>query len=605
MRKNFSYLQQNNIMNKFNIFRNIKEKYLLLGLIAIYTIFLTGCNPLLSAANQNKVPQLVQSILEDPKTFNPVISQDATSSSVGSMIFDGLITENPLTGKTEPALAESWTISEDKLKVIFTLRKNLKWSDGETITADDVVFSFNQLYFNEEIPTSAKDTLRIGQSKELPTVKKLNDLQIEFTLPEPFAPFFSSVGQEILPEHILKDTIENRNQDGDLVFLSTWAVDTPPSEIITSSAYKIKEYDTSQRIIFEANPYYWKKGNNGESLPHIQQVVWEIVESQDTSLLQFRSGGLDSIGVSPEYFSLLKKEEKRGDYTIYNGGAQYGTVYITFNLNQATRNGKPLVDPIKSKWFNNVKFRQAVAYGLDRQRMINNIFRGLGEPQTSPISVQSPFYYDGLQGYEYNPEKAKKLLISAGFKYNEQGELFDSEGNRVSFVLNTNAGNKTRESMGSQIKADLKKIGIQVDFKPLAFNVLVNNLSNSLEWECILLGLTGGNEPNSGANIWFTDGNLHMFNQDAGPGQTPLEGRVIAPWEEEIAQLFIDGAREVDFAQRKAIYAKIQTLVEEKVPFIYLINPLALSAVRNRIQPIEFSALGGAFWNLEELKILD
>ena len=592
-------------MNKFNMLRNLRQKTLVLSLIAIYTICLTGCNPLLSQANKNKVPQLVQSILADPKTFNPVISQDATSSSVGSMIFDGLVTENPLTGKTEPALAESWTVSEDKLKVIFTLRKNLKWSDGEPITADDVVFSFNQLYFNEEIPTSAKDTLRIGQSQELPSVKKLNDLQIEFTLSEPFAPFFSSVGQGILPEHILRETIENRNQEGNLVFLSTWAVNTPPSEIIASSAYKLKEYTTSQRIIFEANPYYWKKGVDGETLPHIQQVVWEIVESQDTSLLQFRSGGLDSIGVSPEYFSLLKKEEERGNYTIYNGGAQYGTVYITFNLNQGTRNGKPLVDPIKSQWFNNVKFRQAIAYGMNRQRMINNIYRGLGEAQTSPISVQSPFYYDGLQSYEYNPEKAKKLLTSAGFTYNSQGELFDRDGNRVSFVLNTNAGNKTRESMGSQIKEDLNKIGIQVDFKPLAFNVLVNNLSNSLEWECILLGLTGGNEPNGGANIWFTDGNLHMFNQDAGPGQTPIEGRTIAPWEEEIAQLFIDGARELDFEKRKAIYAKIQTIVEEKVPFIYLINPYALSAVRNRVQPIEFSALGGAFWNLEELKITE
>ncbi len=155
-------------MNKFNILRILKQKCLLLSLITIYTIFLAGCNPTLIESNQNKVSQLIQSILEDPKTFNPVISQDATSSGVGSMIFDGLITENPLTGEIEPALAESWTVSEDKLKVIFTLRKNLKWSDGEPITADDVVFSFNQLYFNEEIPTSAKDTLRIGQSKELP-----------------------------------------------------------------------------------------------------------------------------------------------------------------------------------------------------------------------------------------------------------------------------------------------------------------------------------------------------------------------------------------------------------------------------------------------------
>ena len=176
-------------MNKFSMLRNLKRKSIVLSLITIYTIFLAGCNPLLSKANKDRVPQLVQSILEDPKTFNPVISQDATSSSVGSMIFDGLVTENPLTGEIEPELAESWTVSEDQLKVVFTLRKNLKWSDGEPITADDVVFSFNQLYFNEEIPTSAKDTLRIGQSKELPKVKKLNDLQIEFTLAEPFAPF--------------------------------------------------------------------------------------------------------------------------------------------------------------------------------------------------------------------------------------------------------------------------------------------------------------------------------------------------------------------------------------------------------------------------------
>ena len=449
-----------------------------------------------------------------------------------------------------------------------------------------------------------RDVLRIGQSRALPKVRKLNDLQIEFTLPEPFAPFLGTTGTEILPAHILRETIENKDKNGNLLFLSTWAVDTPLEKIIASGPYKLKNYATSQRVVFERNPYYWKK-KEGEQLPYIDRVVWEIVESTDTSLIQFRSGGLDSVGVSPEYFSLLKKEEKRGDFTIYNGGPDYGNIYITFNLNTGSRDGKPLVNPIKSRWFNNLKFRQAIAYGIDRQRMVNNIYRGLGEPQTSFVSVQSPFYYDGLKGYDYNPEKAKQLLKEAGFKYNQKQQLLDNRGNRVSFTLTTNSGNKIREAMGSQIAEDLGKIGIKVDFSPLAFNVVVDKLGNSLEWECILLGLTGGNEPNSGANLWFPDGNLHMFNQKPQPGQKPLQGRKVADWEEEIGQLFIKGARELDPEKRKAIYAEAQALVEDKVPFIYLINPLALGAVRNNIQTIKYSALGGAFWNLDELKITE
>ncbi|MDJ0681530.1 MAG: ABC transporter substrate-binding protein [Xenococcaceae cyanobacterium MO_167.B52] len=579
------------------------KKLLLVGIIIVNAIALTSCSAELLKAESSQVPQLVQAVLSDPKTFNPVISQDAGSSAVAGMMFDGLISQNPITGDPEPALAESWSVSEDKLKIVFKLREGLKWSDGQPLTADDVIFTYNQLYFNPDIPNSTKDVLRVGQSQELPQVRKLNDLEIEFTLAEPFAPFFSSIGQSILPAHIYKETVENKDQDGNVLFLSALTTDTPPENIVANSAYKLKEYVNSQRLIFEPNPYYWKKADNGDNLPYIKEVVWQIVESQDTFLLQFRSGSLDSIAVSPEYFSLLKKEEKRGNFTIYNGGAQYGTTFITFNLNQGSRDGKPFVKPYKSKWFNNVKFRQAVAYAIDRQRIINNIYRGLGQPQNSPISIQAPFYDASLKGYEYDIEKSKELLKESGFTYNSQGELFDNQGNRVEFDFLTNSGNKTREAMGSQIKSDLEKIGIKVNFEPINFNTLVNKLDGALDWECILLGFTGGNEPNNGANLWAVDGSLHFFNQGAKPGQDPIDGRIITDWEKEIGQLFIDAAKELDFEKRKAIYTEVQRIVSEKLPFIYLVNPLALGAVRNNIQTIEYSALGGAFWNLEELKI--
>ncbi|MGL6338925.1 MAG: ABC transporter substrate-binding protein [Waterburya sp.] len=581
--------------------RILLTKCLIFLWVVLLLIPITACNPNTLLANSDQPPKLIEAILSDPKTFNSVIATEVTGNAFGSMILEGLTTENPITGKIEPALAESWTISDDNLEITYTLRPNLKWSDGQPLTAEDVEFTYNQLYLNPEIPTGMRDILKIGQSGALPKVTKISERQVKFTIPEPFAPFLAVTGASIYPAHILRPTVEQKDKDGNLLFLSTWTVDTPPEKIIASSAYKFKSYSTAERVIFEANPYYWKKAVRGEDLPHIKEVVWEIVESTDTSLIQFRSGSLDSMSVSPEYFSLLKKEENKGNFTIYNGGEVYSMNFIMFNLNQGKINGKPVVNPIKSRWFNNLNFRQAVSYGIDRDRMINNIFRGLGKPQVSHIARQSPFYYDGLKGYPYNPEKAKQLLVEAGFKYNQQGQLFDQDGNRVSFTLITNSGNKIREAMGNQIEEDLAKIGVKVNFKTINFNVLISKTDTTLDWDCILLSFSGGNEPNSAFNLWSPDGNVHMFNQPA-PG---LKGRVIADWEEEIGNLYIEGARELDLEKRKAIYAQVQQLVSEQLPAICLVNPYSLAAIRNKIKGVEYSALGGAFWNLSELKISD
>ena len=580
----------------------IGRRCLAIFLALITAIFLSACNPASLKNEAMQVPQVVFGVLSNPKTFNAVLSQE--SPNIFGLTYEGLITENPLTGEKEPALAESWKISEDKLKIVFTLRKGLKWSDGKPLTARDVIFSYNDLYLNQEIPSNARDSLRVGQSRALPSVRQLDDLHVEFTIREPFAPFLGSTGLPILPAHVLRKAVKTKGKDGQPKFLSTWGVDTPPEQIVVNGPYKLESYIVSQRVIFQRNPYYWKKDKQGNQLPHIEQVIWQIVENTDTSLLQFRSGSLDSIGITPEYFSLLKREEQRGNFTIYNGGPAYGTTFISFNLNQGRRNGKSLVDPIKSRWFNNVNFRRAVAHAIDRQRIIDNIYRGLGQPQNSPISVQSPFYYQGLKGHEYNLELAKELLLKEGFYYNDQGDLLDSDDNPVRFILITNTGNKIREAMGSQIKEDLRKIGIQVDYVPIPFNVLVDKLSNSLDWECHLLGFTGGNEPNDGANVWFPDGNLHTFNQKPQPGRKPIEGREVADWEKEIGQLYIQAARELDEDKRKAIYAETQRLTEEYVPFIYLVNPLSLTAVRDRVQGVKYSALGGAFWNIEELRVI-
>jgi len=586
-------------------FKQLAPIFLIL-ITCCLTYLVTACSDRLLVNSSTAVPQVVMSILSDVKTFNYALSQE--SPNIFGLTYAGLVTENPLTGKIEPELAESWQIADNKKQITFILKKDLKWSDGQPLTVDDVVFTYNEIYFNEAIPSNIIDSFKIGVERKLPVVKKLDDRRIEFTVPEPFAPFLGNLSTAILPAHALQESVKKKDQEGKPLFLSKWGVDTNPQEIITNGPYTLASYATSQRIIFERNPYFWRKDEQGNQQPYIQRIIWQIVESTDTALLQFRSGGLDTIGVSPEYFSLLKKEEERGKFNIYNGGAAPGVTFLSFNLNQGKRDGKPLVDPIKSRWFNNLQFRQAVAYGIDRQRMINNIFRGLGDFQDSPLSVQSPFFFkpeQGLPVYKYDPNKSKELLKSAGFKYNDQEQLLDQEGNQVRFSLITNGGNKIREAVATQIKQDLATIGITVDVDTIAFGVLVDKLTNSLNWDSHVLGFTGGTEPNDGSNIWTVKGALHSFNQKPQQGKPSIEGQVVLDWEQRISDLYIKAAGELDEAKRREIYIETQKITQENLPYIYLVNPLSLSAVRDKIQGIKFSALGGAFWNIYELKIAE
>ncbi|MGD1927396.1 MAG: ABC transporter substrate-binding protein [Leptolyngbyaceae cyanobacterium] len=579
---------------------------LLLGLVAVSAIAFAGCNPSQFTAAEVATSRIVFSSLGDPKTFNPALSQEYPNIFIYTS--EGLLTLDGETGDIVPALAESWEIADDGLTYTFTLREGLQWSDGEPLTADDAVFTYRDVIFNETIPASGRDSFRIGQEGLLPAIEKIDDRRFKFILPEPFAPFLISAGGGILPAHSLQASVDMLDAEGNPQFLSMWTTGTPPAEVISNGPYRLKQYLPSQRVIFEKNPFYWQADAQGNSQPYVQELIWQVIESSDNQLLQFRSGGLDVIGVSPDEFSLMKREEDRGNFTIYEGGPTLGTTFVTFNLNKASRDGTPLVDPIKSQWFNSIAFRRALSYGIDRQTMINNIYQGLGEPQTSPLPVQSPFYAspaDGIPTYDYDLEKAKELLLADGFQYSPTGELQDAEGNRVRFTLITNSGNKIRESLGSQLKQDWSKLGIQVDFQPISFNALVTKLSDSLDWEAHIIGFTAGLEPNGGSTVWSVNGSLHAFNQNALAGQEPLEGWETAEWERRISDIYIRAAQEVDEDKRRELYFESQRLAQEYLPFIYLVNPLNMGAVRNTIEGINYSGIVRPFalWNVPELTV--
>ncbi|MEH2251733.1 ABC transporter substrate-binding protein [Nostoc sp.] len=589
----------------------IRPLNLVIGLLLSCCFLLTSCHPTLMKSKASQVAQLVLVSLSDPTTFNFAIND--SPYSVFSLIYKGLIDENVITTKLEPGLAESWSISADQKRIIFTLKTGLKWSDGEPLTADDVVFTYRDIYLNKKIPTLYRDFLRIGNTETFPSVQKLDDLRVEFTFVEPFAPFLRYAEKlAILPDHALRSSVLSNDANGNPQFLSMWGTNTDPQKIISNGPYQIESYTPAERVILRRNPYYWRKDTQRHPQPYIQRIVWQIISSTENQLQRFRSGELDTLNVTPAVFGLLKKEEKRGKFIIYNGGPTAGFSFMGFNLNRAINSkGKPFIDPIKSRWFNNLVFRQAVAYAIDRNRIKTNIYRGLGEIQHSSIAIQSPYYLSpaaGLKVYDYNPQRARQMLLEAGFRYNSQKELLDQDGNRVQFNLLVKSEDQSRIDAAVQIQQDLSQIGIKADMQVVSFNIVLQKLLSRRDWDCYVgaFGVPGADvEPNLLALFWTSQGSFHQFNQGALPGKPPFQGWVVSEWEREIDSLFRAGFKELDQSKRKAIYNKFQQIVAEQLPIFCLVNPISFQAVRERVNPIKFSALGQTFWNIDELKITE
>ncbi len=522
---------------------------------------LINLNPEEFELKEGKSGGVIKFILNgDPKTLNPALAQETTSTNAIGDLFLGLTRINLKTMEPEPALAERWEVSEDGRVWTFYLRKGLKWSDGTPFTADDVVFTYNDIYFNDNIPATARDILTI-KGKKL-KVEKVDDYTVRFILPEKFAPFLRAVGEAILPKHKLEKYVKEGT------FTTAWNVNTPPSEIVGMGPYIIKEYVKGQRIVYERNPYYYEK-----DVPYIEKKIGIIVQDPDTALLKFSRAEVDMLGVRIQDLQYVFNIE--GNIKIFDLGSTPSTTFLVFNQNPEAK-----IPKYKLKWFRNRTFRVAISHAIDREGICYLVYNGLAKPLYTPVTEANRPYYDEdfYPKFEYNLEKAKELLESIGFKDRDgDGILEDEEGHDLEFTLLTNAGNKERETIGNIIKEDLKKIGIKVNFLPVDFNSLVTRLTSPpYEWEAIIIGLTGSMDPHFGRNVWHSSGLLHMWH--------PRQKEPATEWERKVDELFDKGAVELDFKKRVKIYKEAFRIITEQQPMIFIATPKSISAVYDKFE---------------------
>lgn len=534
---------------------------------------------------------VASTIGEGPKTFNPFNTKDNISAMMSEIMYDGLLTTHPVTGQPIPKLAKSFSVNGNDY--IIHLRHGIKWSDGKPITADDVVFTWQNIIFDGFGNTSTRDSIIIDG--KLPTVKKIDDYTVEFKTPQPFAPFIRMLSTSIAPKHIFEPAVKKGKEYFE-TFLST---NIDPKILVTSGAFKLKEYVPAQRVVFERNPNYYMINKNNQKLPYLDKLVYLIVGDINNEVLKFEGGELDTIGLQGANVARFKELEKHSNFKVYNLGPDTGTMFVSFNLNnRKDKNGKYFVDLKKQRWFQDKNFRQAVDYAIDRKNMVLNIANGLAAPLYTAESLNSIYLNKNLKPYDRNIEKSKDLLKKSGYWWDKKGHLMDKFGNHVEFNLFTNAGNTEREAIGVMVKQDLEDLGMKINFKPIEFNSLVNKLVNTSDWDIVIMGLTGSPlEPNGGKNVWMSNGTLHMFNQR--PAGYTKDDRY--PWEKELDYLYTQGALATTFEARKKFYDEYQKIVYEEKPFVYIYSPLRITAIRTKFKNVFPTSLGGVTYNIEEI----
>jgi peptide/nickel transport system substrate-binding protein len=534
--------------------------------------------------------RLVISLRAEPKTLNPLIAADTPSREVIGAMQADLVHINRATQLTEPALAKSWKISPDGLQYTLTLRQGLRFSDGHPLDADDVLFTF-RVYLDENVHATQRDLLIVG-GKPI-TVRKLDSQSLVFQFAKPYGVeerLFD--GFAILPRHLL----EKPYLEGKLAQL--WSPSTSPNEWAGLGPFRLKEYIAGQKLVLERNPYYWKTDTKGNRLPYLDELVFLFVPSADAQVLRFQSGETDLITrLSAENFAALGRQQR--GYTMADAGPGLEYNFLFFNLNDLGE--KSSADQArKQRWFRDVTFRQAVSAAVDRDAIVRLVYQGRGAALWGPVTPGNRRWVNAAIAHAPRSlDRARALLKEAGFSWstssNGEPALVDSDGKPVEFTILTSSSNADRTKMATLIQDDLKQLGMRIQVVPLEFRSLIDRVTQTKEYDACVLGLASFDaDPNSDLNVWLSSGGTHLWN--------PSQSRAATPWEAEIDHLMELQLVTPGYDQRKKLYDRVQEILAENQPMIFLASPDILVGAKNSIANFHPAVLEPyALWNVELL----
>ncbi len=500
----------------------------------------------------------------EPKTFDPLKVEDDASVSIRYLTGGVLIRLNRQTQAVEPELAQSWKLSKDGKQITFKLRSGVSFSDGTPFSAEDVAFTVQQL-MDPALHSPTGDAFRTGPGNV--ETKILSPIQISITFPAPVA------GLDRLFDQV-----------------AMLSAHSPKKEMAVLGPFVVADYKAGSTVLLKRNPNYWKSDAQGRKLPYLDSIRLDIQPNRDVEMLRFKRGEIDLINsLDSEYFDKLAATSPQ---LVHDAGSSLDSEQMWFN-----EVAKAPIPGYKKTWFRSASFRRAISAAINRADLSRVVFHGHAQPAAGPFSPANKFWFNSkLKPEAYSPDAALKALQGEGFRL-ENGALKDRDGNGVVFSIITNSGNKYRERMAVLIQEDLQKIGIHVNVVTLDFPSLIERMTQTFDYEAVLLGLTNVDlDPNGEMNVWLSSSENHQWNPQQKTPETA--------WEAEIDRLMRAQASSGDARKRKESFDRVQEIVVEQAPFIFLINKNALSAVSPAVlgaSPVILHPQ--TFWNAERLTV--
>ncbi len=440
----------------------------------------------------------------------------------------------------------------------------MSFSDGTPFTADDVAYTMTRL-MDPALHSATADPFRSSDAAP----------QIAVTAPDTIAITFGAPvsGLERLFDQV---AVLSKN--------------SPKKLSAVLGPFYVADYKAGVEVLLARNPNYWKQDSAGRRLPYLDRIHLQIQQNRDMELIRFRRGEVDLINsVDPEVFEQLSHQPSAA---VQDAGASLESEMMWFNQAPTAP-----IAAYKKAWFTSREFRRAVSEAINRADLCQVIYKGHAQPAPGMISPANRYWVNSaLKPHAFDPQASLSRLQQAGFT-RRGSQLYDREGHAVEFSLMTNAGNRTREKMAAMIQQDLQSIGIRLNVVTLDFPSLIERMTKSLQYEACLLALTNLDlDPSAQMNVWLSSSSDHQWNPNQ---KTPA-----TPWEAEIDKLMRAQAAEPRPEKRKQMFDRVQQIVWEEAPFLYLVNKNSLMAFSRQLHNVAPAAIQPqAFWNIETLQV--
>lgn len=500
----------------------------------------------------------------EPKTFNPLLVADDAAETIRYLTGGVLVRVSRQTQELEPELALSWKVSKDGRQIMFKLRNGVSFSDGTPFSAADVAYTVQQL-MDPALHSPTGDSFRSGAGTVSTQILAADRISITFPA--------AVAGLDRLFDQV-----------------SILSSRSPKKEMAVLGPFMVADYKPGASVLLKRNPNYWKTDAQGHKLPYLGSIRLDIQPNRDIEMLRFKRGELDLISsLDSEYFDRLAATSPN---LVHDAGPSLDSEQMWFN-----QVANAPIPAYKRNWFRSTNFRRAISQAINREDLSRVVFNGHARPALGPVSPANKFWFNSeLKVDAYSPDAALGKLQLDGFRL-QNGILRDRDGNNVEFSIITNSGNKYRERMAVLIQEDLRKVGVKVNVVTLDFPSLIERISQTFNYEAALLGLTNIDlDPNAQMNVWLSSAENHQWNPQQKSPETS--------WEAEIDRLMRVQASSTDLRKRKESFDRVQQIVVEQAPFIYLINKNALSAISSSVQGATPVILRPqAYWNVERLTL--